>query len=448
MRKIGLDTRIHETAVINEEANIDIGDHNIIDIGVYISVNAFIGNYVHIAPYTCIIGGRRSSLIMEDFTAIAAGSKIICGSDNYKNSLLGPQIKPKYRNIKTTEVIFKKYSCAGANSVVMPGVILAEGSALGANSLLTKNTEPWGIYVGSPAKLVSYRDKDDILLNSERLYKIDEYKRTMTERHRFTKEELPEYAHLELDSVGSVGNLGFVINHLYFMRGLCKAVYIDITKGKMDIIGEKINRYDNVLIQNTGPNYKRVNCYGNGLFDYDGEILEDIRETVKPYFKFQSSLQDEADSFCKLHNIGEDTLGVHIRMNDMNAWHGDQFGEIIFKDYKKAIDKKLSKRNIKNIFISSDNNETLAKLKNRYSNLVYHKNVFRANKEQQPGTEDELRAMGFEKLRGKYAFESPFLDFLTLIKCGHFIGRKHSNFSIAAVMLGGMKFDNIINLGK
>ena len=40
----------------------------------------------------------------------------------------------------------------------MPNVTLAEGSILGANSLLTKNTEPWTIYVGSPAKPIKKRD--------------------------------------------------------------------------------------------------------------------------------------------------------------------------------------------------------------------------------------------------------------------------------------------------
>ena len=45
----------------------------------------------------------------------------------------------------------------------MPGVTLAEGSILGANSLLTKDTEPWTIYVGSPAKPIKIRRRDIIL---------------------------------------------------------------------------------------------------------------------------------------------------------------------------------------------------------------------------------------------------------------------------------------------
>ena len=51
----------------------------------------------------------------------------------------------------------------------MPNVTLAEGSILGANSLLTKDTEPWTIYVGSPAKPVKIRDKDKILQYAKEL---------------------------------------------------------------------------------------------------------------------------------------------------------------------------------------------------------------------------------------------------------------------------------------
>lgn len=45
----------------------------------------------------------------------------------------------------------------GAGVVVVPGVTIREGSVVGANSVLTKDTEAWGVYTGAPAKLVRYR---------------------------------------------------------------------------------------------------------------------------------------------------------------------------------------------------------------------------------------------------------------------------------------------------
>ena len=49
----------------------------------------------------------------------------------------------------------------------MPGVTFGEGSILGANSLATKDLEPWTIYVGSPARPVKKRKKDIILKNEK-----------------------------------------------------------------------------------------------------------------------------------------------------------------------------------------------------------------------------------------------------------------------------------------
>ena len=51
----------------------------------------------HIAPYVCVIGGEKAKLIMDDFSGIAAGSKIICGSDDFTKGMMNPQIPLKYK---------------------------------------------------------------------------------------------------------------------------------------------------------------------------------------------------------------------------------------------------------------------------------------------------------------------------------------------------------------
>jgi acetyltransferase-like isoleucine patch superfamily enzyme len=61
------------------------------------------------------------------------------------------------------------FSGIAVNSVVMPGIIMARGSILGVNSFLKENTEPWGIYVGNPATLMGFRDKDKILESAHKL---------------------------------------------------------------------------------------------------------------------------------------------------------------------------------------------------------------------------------------------------------------------------------------
>ena len=167
--KWGNDVRVHSTAIINHPEMISIGNHVSIDIGVYIATQVDMGNWIHIAPYVCVIGGEDSLLTMEDFAAISAGAKAICASDDFTRGLLAPFVPIRYRQVKGAPIHFKKFSALGANSIIMPGVTLAEGSTVGALSVVTKDTEPWGVYVGSPAKRVGTRDRELILKGADEL---------------------------------------------------------------------------------------------------------------------------------------------------------------------------------------------------------------------------------------------------------------------------------------
>lgn len=160
----GKDFYMHDDVYIKKTDTAKFGHHVAIDKGFYCTTQIEVGDYVHIAPYTIVIGGNNASLVMEDFSGIAAGSKIVCASDDFTGGcLMNPQIPEKFRKVINNPVVFRRFSCVGVNSVVLPGVVLAEGSVLGANSTLTKSTEPWTIYIGSPARAVKKRDKGSII---------------------------------------------------------------------------------------------------------------------------------------------------------------------------------------------------------------------------------------------------------------------------------------------
>jgi galactoside O-acetyltransferase len=163
-KSVGDNVFIHDLAIIKHPTLCVIGSHNAIDNGVTISTELIMGNYIHIAPYVVVIGGKKSKLILEDFSFVASGTKIVCGGEDYTGGgLVGPTIPEKYRELTYSTVKFEKYAGCGVNCSIMSGVTLAEGSILGANSLLTKDTEPWTIYVGSPAKPVKVRDMGKII---------------------------------------------------------------------------------------------------------------------------------------------------------------------------------------------------------------------------------------------------------------------------------------------
>jgi len=45
----------------------------------------------------------------------------------------------------------------GAKVLILPGLTIKKSSIIGAGSVLTKDTEPFGIYVGNPAKIIKKR---------------------------------------------------------------------------------------------------------------------------------------------------------------------------------------------------------------------------------------------------------------------------------------------------
>jgi acetyltransferase-like isoleucine patch superfamily enzyme len=148
-----------------------IGDYVAIDKGVYCTVNAHIGDYVHIGPYATIIGGSLGVFEAKGFNNIMAGARIICGSDRFDDSgLFGAMIPSQSKGRQIIEpVIMEEFSNIGTNAIVLPGATLRKGVLLSAGSLLMGDTEEWGVYKGNPAVLVKIIDGSRILELSKRL---------------------------------------------------------------------------------------------------------------------------------------------------------------------------------------------------------------------------------------------------------------------------------------
>lgn len=119
--------------------NIYIGNGNNIKIGNHCRINEAcrldnvqIGNHVMIARETVILGKmheyRELDLPME-----MQGNK---------------DVKP---------IIIEDDVWIGMRVMIMPGIIIKKGCVIGAGAVVTKDTEPYGIYGGVPAKLIKSR---------------------------------------------------------------------------------------------------------------------------------------------------------------------------------------------------------------------------------------------------------------------------------------------------
>ena len=171
-KSIGKNVKISDKASIYNHDQIEIGDNSRIGDFCVVSGKIKIGRNVHITP-NCLVAGGIQGIIFEDFTTIAYGVQIFTQSDDYSGkTMCNSTIPKKYKEEIFKNVLLKKHTIIGAGSIVMPGVILEEGTSIGAMSLVLKSTQPWGIYVGNPIKRLKDRKKD--LLELEKEYLINE----------------------------------------------------------------------------------------------------------------------------------------------------------------------------------------------------------------------------------------------------------------------------------
>jgi len=163
--KFGRNTFLSKSVEIRRPHLVTIGNNCAIDTGFYCTTKATIGNFIHIGPYVTIIGGERSKIIINNFASIAAGCRFICASDMHTDKgMSGPTIPEKYRDkVVYSTIVVGMCANVATNSVIMPGIIIGEGSVIGPNSVITKNTNPWTVYVGNPARPIKVRNKNKIL---------------------------------------------------------------------------------------------------------------------------------------------------------------------------------------------------------------------------------------------------------------------------------------------
>ncbi len=97
--------------------------------------NFILGNNVEIGSFTII--DAKEGVTIEDNVKIGWSCSILSYStiDNKKG-----------------KVILKKGCKIGANSVIMPGIIIGENAIVGANSFINTNITSNETWVGSPAK--------------------------------------------------------------------------------------------------------------------------------------------------------------------------------------------------------------------------------------------------------------------------------------------------------
>ena len=157
---LGQNVKISDKASIYNCDQMSIGDNVRIDDFCVLSGKLKLGRNVHLAPFVLLAGGSMG-IEMGDFSGCAYHVQIFSQSDDYSGkSMTNPTVPSEYKKEIKKAIAIGKHVIVGTNSIVFPGANIAEGCSIGAFTLVTKQTLPWGIYVGNPARRVKERSKE------------------------------------------------------------------------------------------------------------------------------------------------------------------------------------------------------------------------------------------------------------------------------------------------
>lgn len=156
--KISKKTSIYKPELMSIGSNVRIEDFCVLNGDITIGSNVLLCVF-------CLLDGH-ATIIIEDNVTLAAKVSIHSGSDDYSGeSLFGSYVPTALRkNHINAPVLIKQHTLIGDSTVIMPGVVLEEGTAIGAFSFVKESTLSWGIYAGVPAKRKRERKKDVIHL--------------------------------------------------------------------------------------------------------------------------------------------------------------------------------------------------------------------------------------------------------------------------------------------
>lgn len=167
---VGENVFISDRASFYNCANISLGNNVRIDDFCVLSAGAggiTIGNHIHVAVYCLLIGAGKITL--SDFCNMSSRVSIYSSNDDYSGTAMtNPMVPVEYTGVTHADVSVGRHVIVGSGSVILPGVTLEDGVAIGALSLINKNCRTFGIYAGSPAKLIKERKRD--LLELEKAF--------------------------------------------------------------------------------------------------------------------------------------------------------------------------------------------------------------------------------------------------------------------------------------
>ncbi len=159
---VGQNVLVSDRASFYNCRNISLGNNVRIDDFCVVSAGTggvAIGDHVHVAVYSSLIGAGK--IVLSDFCNISSRVSIYSSSDDFSGEwMTNPTVPAEFTGVKHADVFVGRHAIIGSGTVVLPGVVIEEGAAVGALSLVKERCGKFCIYAGSPSKRIAERKRN------------------------------------------------------------------------------------------------------------------------------------------------------------------------------------------------------------------------------------------------------------------------------------------------
>jgi acetyltransferase-like isoleucine patch superfamily enzyme len=173
IRVLGTDVRVDRSVRFFGAENISLGNRVRIDCFGLLSAGPAgiaIGNNVHIAA-GCYLFGADAAITLDDFTCLSSVVTLHASTDDFVQGFLtNPTVHFAFRNVTSAPIHLERHALIGSHSVVLPGVTLGYGAAVGACSLVRKSVPSLAVAQGNPCHILPMCRNRDLLQDLERQY--------------------------------------------------------------------------------------------------------------------------------------------------------------------------------------------------------------------------------------------------------------------------------------
>jgi galactoside O-acetyltransferase len=167
LRQLGF-ARVGENSAISRNCTI-IGLENI-SLGDNVRIDGFtsiiapegkvrIGSHVQIG-IGCVLGAR-GGIEIGDYSNLSGGARILSAIDDYAGRHMTNSTLPaEVLRVHAAPVRIGRFVPIGTGALILPGVEIADGAAVGAMSVVPHSLKGWTIYAGNPVKEQGARSQE------------------------------------------------------------------------------------------------------------------------------------------------------------------------------------------------------------------------------------------------------------------------------------------------